>query len=666
MTDQQQRLDQLIEEINEHNYAYYVLDKPQIPDAEYDLLMRELQNIEAEHPEWVRPDSPTQRVGSLAEERFGQVVHGEPLLSLGNAFSAEELRDFDQRVRQGSGLTEVEYVVELKIDGLAVNLTYEEGLLQRAATRGDGKVGEDVTANIRTIGTIPLRLRGKHAGLLEVRGEVFMPRASFARLNKEKDEQGETPFANPRNAAAGSLRQLDSRITAERDLSSFMYGLGLHVGVELEKHSELLEFLQQQGFKVNPHYKVLNNIEEVIRHIETWSEKRHDLPYDTDGMVVKVNQRSVQRQLGSTAKDPRWAIAYKFPAEQAVTKIEDIEVKVGRTGVLTPTAILTPVKLAGTTVSRATLHNADFIAEKDLMIGDQVRIHKAGEIIPEVLAVVKEARTGEEKPFVMPAVCPECGSPVARTEGEVAYKCQNQGCPALFREGLNHFVSRNAMNIDGLGPKVIESLLKAGLVKEAADLYSLTIEQLSGLERMGKKSAQNLVTAIQQSKTVGLARLLFALGIRFVGAKAAAQLAEHFRSMDKLKQATAEDLTEVAEIGPKIAASVVEYFQNPRHLAQIESLKQYGLVMTQEEEVPQAKAEAFLDKTFVLTGTLPTLSRREATELIEQLGGKVTGSVSRKTDYVVAGEEAGSKLDKAQTLGIAILTEEELLALAKK
>ncbi len=657
-----QEIDELRRLLHYHSHRYYVLDAPEIEDAEFDRLYQRLVKLEQDHPELITPDSPTQRVGGTPAEGFERVAHSVPMLSLSNAFSAEDLLAFDTRVRNGLPDDSLEYVVELKIDGLAINLVYESGRLLRAATRGDGTEGEDVTSNVRTIRAVPLVLNGQVPPVMEVRGEAYMPRPAFDRLNDERAEAGEPLLANPRNAAAGSLRQLDSRVTASRTLDIFVYGMGAREELAVTTHEQTLQFLQELGFKVNPHYRVCKTISEVIAYCQSWAEKRVDLPYDIDGLVIKVNSLAGQRQLGSTAKDPRWAIAFKFPAEQATTIVEDIVVRVGRTGVLTPTAVLRPVRLAGSTVSRATLHNEDFIKEKGICIGDTVIIHKAGEIIPEVISVVESRRTGAEKSFVMPATCPECGSMVLRIPGESAHKCINSACPALLREGLIHFVSRDAMNIDGLGQAVVTSLVDSGLVADAADLYTLTAEQVLNLERMGPKSAQNLIEAIAASKQAGLARLLFGLGIRFVGAKAAATLARHFGDIELLAKASADELTALDEIGPRIAESVVESLARPEAERLIAKLTAAGVKLT--EEIRRTTGILPLTgKTFVLTGTLPTLTRNDAAELIESQGGKVTSSVSKKTDYVVAGEEAGSKLDKAQKLSITVLNEAELMAL---
>ena len=658
-----QELQELREQLHRHNHQYYVLDAPVISDAEFDRLMRRLQEIEAAHPEWVTADSPTQRVGGQPLAGFEKVTHAAPLLSLGNVFSAAELRAFDNRVRSAIG-NAVEYIVELKIDGLAVNLIYENGRLNRAATRGDGEVGEDVTTNVRTIRSIPLVLRETEAlpAYFEVRGEVFMPRRAFDRLNRQRSAAGEVLFANCRNAAAGSLRQLDPKVTASRTLDFFAYGIGQRQGLPFRTHAEVLAGLGRSGFRINPHHRTFPTIEEVVAYCESWADRRAGLDYDIDGLVVKVNPLALQEELGNTVKEPRWAIAWKFPAEEAATVVEDIFVGVGRTGVLTPTAILQPVLLSGSTVSRATLHNEDFIRDKDVRIGDTVIIHKAGEVIPEVVAVVAEKRTGTEREFIMPSACPECGQPVVRKPGEAAHRCVNPVCPAMAREGLIHFVSRDAMNIDGLGPSIIESLLSAGLVNDAADLYSLNVDGLAKQERLGEKSATNLVQAIDASREAGLARLLFALGIRFVGAKVAGILAKAYGKMETITEAALEDLVQIPDIGPRIAESVVGYFADPEHLALIDKLRQAGVLM-EEKQSADLPPQIFAGKTFVLTGALSTLSRDEASAEIEKRGGKAASSVSRKTDFVVAGAEAGSKLAKARELGVTVLTEQEFLAM---
>ena len=659
--------EKLRREIRHNEYLYYVLDAPEITDAEYDRMMVRLRELEARYPDSIPADSPTQRVGGRASSQFTEVRHLEPLLSLGNVFSAEELRAFDERVRSGLPAgSKVEYVMEPKIDGLACSLIYENGKLVRAATRGDGVVGENVTANVRTIRSIPLTLKVPEGEavpeLLDVRGEVYMPRQAFMRLNEQRAERGESEFANPRNAAAGSLRQLDPQITASRSLSFFAYYL---VGEGAQpKHSESLALLARYGFKVSENYKVVENIDEAIKYIGDFNELRQGLSYDTDGAVIKVNDVYQQRILGATGKDPRWATAYKYPPEQAETTLEDIDWRVGRTGVLTPTAVLTPVKLSGSVISRATLHNEDFIRAKDIRIGDRVVINKAGEIIPEVLRVVVEKRTGDEKEVEIPSVCPECGWRVERQGEEAAIRCTNPHCPALGREGLIHFVSRDAMNIDGCGPSVINALLDAGLVRDAADLYSLRKEDLLKLERMGEKSADNLLAALAESKKNELDKLLFALGIRHVGAKVARILATEFGSMEKLQQAQPEELAQIRDIGDKIAESAVTWLNVPANIDLVERLAAAGLTMT---FTPPASQEdnPFFGKTLVFTGTMPTLGRAEAKTMAQDVGAKVSGSVSKKTDYVIAGAEAGSKLEKAQQLGVTVIDEAEFLRLLK-
>lgn len=659
--------EKLRREIRHNEYLYYVLDAPEITDAEYDRMMVRLRELEARYPDSIPADSPTQRVGGRASSQFTEVRHLEPLLSLGNVFSSEELRAFDERVRSGLPAgSKVEYVMEPKIDGLACSLIYENGKLVRAATRGDGIVGENVTANVRTIRSIPLTLKVPEGEavpeLLDVRGEVYMPRQAFMRLNEQRAERGESEFANPRNAAAGSLRQLDPQVTASRSLSFFAYYL---VGEGAQpKHSESLALLTHYGFKVSENYKVVENIDEAIKYIGDFNELRQGLSYDTDGAVIKVNDVYQQRILGATGKDPRWATAYKYPPEQAETTLEDIDWRVGRTGVLTPTAVLTPVKLSGSVISRATLHNEDFIRAKDIRIGDRVVINKAGEIIPEVLRVVVEKRTSDEKEVEIPNVCPECGWRVERQGEEAAIRCTNPHCPALGREGLIHFVSRDAMNIDGCGPSVINALLDAGLVRDAADLYSLRKEDLLKLERMGEKSADNLLAALAESKKNELDKLLFALGIRHVGAKVARILATEFGSMEKLQQAQPEELAQIRDIGDKIAESAVTWLNVPANIDLVERLAAAGLTMT---FTPPASQEdnPFFGKTLVFTGTMPTLGRAEAKTMAQDVGAKVSGSVSKKTDYVIAGAEAGSKLEKAQQLGVTVIDEAEFLRMLK-
>ena len=653
MQDEFQRVATLRKEIEDANKQYYGFDQPRITDSEYDALMRELLDLEADHTDWVTPDSPTQRVGGEVAKGYTKVRHLDHLLSLDNAFDPDDLREFDRRVRQVA--PSADYVVELKIDGLTVALTYEDGLMVRGATRGDGVVGEDITANVKTVGSIPLRLN-EVVPKLSVRGEGFMPKASFARLNQEREEEGQAAFANPRNAAAGSLRQLNSRITAERKLDYFAYQVLAAKELGLHKQTEVLTYLQQQGFVVNPEYKVFSDIEQVIAYCEEMASERHRFSYDIDGLVIKVDEFALQEELGFTAKSPRWAISYKFPAEQVETVVEDIIIRVGRTGVLTPTAVLKPVSVAGSTVSRATLHNLDNIRVKDICIGDHVLLHKAGDVIPEVVRVLPEKRTGKERAFEMPDLCPECQSPVRQDEGEVAFRCQSITCPARQREGIIHFVSRDAMAIDGLGPAVIQQLLDAVLIKDAADLYSLTFEDLTPVERMGKKSAENLLKTIEDSKERGLAPLIFALGIRHTGEKAGKILAQTFGSMDQLLRATLEELQAISDVGPTMAESLVQFFALESTVRFLNKLRDAGVKMNAAES---SKPQIFTGKSIVVTGSLERWERRQIETLIEECGGKAASSVSKKTAFVVAGEKAGSKLVKAQGLGIPILTEEE-------
>ncbi|MGI6575546.1 MAG: NAD-dependent DNA ligase LigA [bacterium] len=655
-----QRIKELRELLAYHNYRYYTLDDPELSDAEYDRLLRELQDLENAYPELITPDSPTQRVGGEPLAYFAVVEHRVPLLSLANAYSEQELWEFDRRVQESAAGEPVQYVVELKIDGLAVALTYEKGIFVRGATRGDGFRGEDITANLRTVRSLPLRLQGQAPELLEIRGEVFMPREAFARLNKERAEKGEPLFANPRNAAAGSVRQLDSRIAAARRLDIFVYAIGYAQGREFKTHQEVLAYLAEIGCKVNTNKIVCDDMQAVIAFCKEWSgERRQQLPYDIDGLVVKVNSLQLQSQLGATAKSPRWAIAYKFPAQQAVTTLREIITRVGRTGVLTPTAIFDPVELAGSTVTKAALHNLDYIREKDIKIGDQIVVQKAGDVIPEVVAVLKDKRTGTEIEFVMPERCPVCGSEVVRLPGEAAHRCTGLACPAQLQEGLIHFASRNAMNIDGLGPALISQLTEKGLVKNPADLYGLTLEQLLQLERVGEKSAQNLLAAIAESKQNPWDRLLFGLGIRFVGSRVAQILAEHFPDLQALMAAREEDLLAIPEIGPQIAASIVSFFAEPQNRSVVAALQEYGVNMGNNKEEKAAETLPLAGKTFVLTGSLAKHSRSEATALLQKLGARVVGSVSKNVDYVVAGEKPGSKLERAQSLGVKILTEQE-------
>ncbi|MFC3039750.1 NAD-dependent DNA ligase LigA [Virgibacillus xinjiangensis] len=655
----QEQINALRELLNQYGYEYYVLDKPSVPDAEYDQKMQELLKLEGEFPELITSDSPTQRVGGEPLDAFEKVQHDNPMLSLGNAFNEQDLRDFARRATEGTD-EPVSFVCELKIDGLAVSLTYENGRFVRGATRGDGTTGEDITSNLRTIRSMPLTI--KETEKLEVRGEAFMPHKSFLSLNQAREERGEEPFANPRNAAAGSLRQLDPKIAARRNLDIFLYGVGEWENSEINSHSERLKKLEKLGFKTNPEWKRCDTMEEVMEYVEYWTNERPNLNYEIDGIVIKVDNLDQQEELGYTAKSPRWAIAYKFPAEEVVTELTDIELSVGRTGVITPTAILNPVKVAGTTVQRASLHNEDLIREKDIRIGDTVVVKKAGDIIPEVVRVLEDKRNGDEEEYHMPDTCPDCGSELVRLEEEVALRCINPNCPAQLKEGLIHFVSRNAMNIDGLGEKVIIQLFRENLVHTIADLYRLEKEQLLNLERMGEKSADNLLKAINVSKDNSLEKLLFGLGIRFIGSKAAKTIAAEFETMEKLQQASYEELVAVNEIGDKMADSIVQYFSEEKVTSLLDELRELGVNMEykgpRREEV--AEDSFFSGKTVVLTGKMETFSRKEAKQAIEALGGSVTGSVSKKTDLLIAGEDAGSKYDKASELGVTIWNEEQL------
>ena len=665
MEELKKRLEELKEQIRENDYQYYVLDDPKISDYEYDKLMQKLLDIEKAHPELLTADSPSQRVGGEALSEFPPYTHRNPLLSLGNSYNEDDLREFDRRVKSDLGVDTVEYVVEYKIDGLSVALSYENGVLVTGATRGDGYIGENVTNNIRTVKNIPLKLR-KTETLMEARGEVYLPRAAFERLNKQREENGEPLFANPRNAAAGSLRQLNPKIAAERDLRAIIYNLLYLEGADSpQSQSECLKYLHEQGFTVSEPL-VSSDIDEIVEYCRKKGEKRHELDYDIDGMVVKVNSIAYQEQLGYRARNPRWAIAYKFPPEQQRTKLKDITVQVGRTGVVTPVAQLEPVFLAGSTISRATLHNEDYIAQKEIMIGDTVIIEKAGEVIPAVVAVDKTKRDGNERAFAFPDLCPECGTPLIRLEGEAAVRCPNTlHCPAQVREGIIHFASRDGMNIDGLGPAVINQLYQAELIHDSADLYYLTREELLTIERMGEKSADNLLKSLEKSKNCSLAALIFSLGIPLVGLTVAKILAKEFGSIEKLKQASYDDLVAIDAVGTKIAQSITEYFAQESNSDFLARLEQAGIMMQEEHTEKQTK-EAFAGKTFVLTGTMVAMDRKTAQEKIESLGGKASSSVSKKTNYVVAGENAGSKLTKAEELGITILSEDEFLRLLEE
>lgn len=657
----EQRVIELNEQLRGYGHAYYVLDKPAVPDSVYDQLLHELIELETLYPDLIFPDSPTQRVGGTPISGFEKVTHDQPMLSLSNVFNEQDIRDFDKRVRNGAG-DNIQYVCELKIDGLAVSLIYENGQFARGATRGDGRIGEDITANLRTVRTIPLKI--KESVSIEVRGEVFMPKKSFHDLNKERGERGEELFANPRNAAAGSLRQLDPKVAASRNLDVFIYALGGEgQNYGLSEHEETLQYIDGLGFKINNERQVCNSVEEVLAYIEKWNGQRSSLSYEIDGIVIKVNSYLQQQELGFTAKSPKWATAYKFPAEEVMTTVRDIELSVGRTGVVTPTAILDPVSVAGTTVQRASLHNEDLIKEKDIRIGDRVIIRKAGDIIPEVVSSLIEQRTGDEEPFSMPENCPACDSELIRIEGEVALRCVNPQCPAQITEGMIHFVSRNAMNIDGLGEKVIEQLYREGLIADVSDLYKLTKDQLLALDRMGEKSAGNLIAAIDASRSNSMEKLLFGLGIRHVGERGARILSEHYGSMENLMKAAREDLIGIHEIGEKMADSIVSYFETEEVQQLMERLAaaDVNLTYTGPRIRVEEGANSFAGKKIVLTGKLEQLTRGEAQARIEALGGQVSGSVSKKTDLVIAGEEAGSKLAKAMELKVDVWDEERLL-----
>ncbi len=644
------RAAELKEQLNYHIKRYYDEDAPEITDYEYDMMMRELKEIEAEYPQLITSDSPTQRVGGTASEKFAPVVHTVRMESLLDAFSADELDAFDQRVKQAAG--EVSYVVEPKIDGLSVSLEYENGRLVRGSTRGDGDVGEDVTHNILTIKSIPLELNEK-LPVLEVRGEVYMPHSSFEELVLRQDEAGEKPFKNPRNAAAGSLRQKDSAVTATRGLDMFVFNIQRIEGKELSSHKESLDYLTSLGFKTVPGYERFGSFDDVKKCIERIGEKRGTLSFDIDGAVIKVDDFSKRELMGSTAKFPRWAVAFKYPPEEKPTVLRDIEVAVGRTGVLTPTAVFDPIQLAGTTVSRATLHNQDFINEKQIALGDTIVVRKAGDIIPEVLSVVEHCGEGV---FTLPEFCPSCGAAVTRENGEAAVRCNNSDCPAQLKRRLIHFCSRDAMDIESLGEAVVELLVDNGLVSSVEDIYTLTPEVLIGLDHFAKKSADNLVKAVADSKENDLYKLIFGLGIRHIGQKSAKLLSEHFLTMQALQQADIEEISKIEGFGGIMAQSVAQYFALPQTAALIEKLTELGLNMKSLREI---ESDKFAGKIFVLTGTLPTYTRNQAAEIIEKLGGKVSSSVSKKTDFVLAGEDAGSKLKKANDLGVTVISEEQ-------
>jgi DNA ligase (NAD+) len=656
-----QEIEALRDKLRRHEYLYHVLDQPEISDAAYDRLMNRLKELEAAHPELITPDSPTVRVGATPREGFQTVQHARPMLSLDNAFSYEALADFDRRVRQGSGREKIEYIAEHKFDGLSISLQYVNGGLARGVTRGDGRTGEDVTPNVKTIRSIPLRVdlaalkKLKLPASFEVRGEVLMTRRAFEAMNRQQEESGGKIFVNPRNAAAGSVRVLDPSITARRRLEFFAYYLLVDGDVPFPKHSDSLEALKQLRFRASEDWKLCDGIEQVYKYCDAWEPKREELPYEIDGVVIKVNSLGIQRELGYTAKAPRWAIAYKYPARQETTVVNDIRVQVGRTGTLTPVAVLEPVQVGGVTVSRSTLHNMDEIDRLGLQIGDTVLIERAGEVIPHVLKVTKEG--ANRKPFRMPKNCPECGSAIHRAEGEVAYRCVNAACPAKRKESLLHFASRHAMDINGLGDKIVDQLVDKGMVKDIADLYTFKLDDVADLDRMGEKSAQNLLAQIAASKKHTLARLIYALGIRMVGERTGQLLAEHFSSLDELAEAKEEQLFEVTEVGPKVAAAIAEFFSEPANQRIIKKLDKAGVRPTAEKRV--FKSQKFAGKSFVFTGALANRSREEAGQLVMQHGAKISSSVSKKTDYVVVGADPGSKYEKAKELGVPVLTESE-------
>ena len=664
-------IQKLRDQIRYHEHRYYVLNDPEISDFEFDQLMRRLQDLEREHPELITPDSPTRRVGGEPAEEFPKVRHSVPMISLDNTYSVDELRDFDRRVRELSGRSRVDYVGELKLDGLSMALIYQCGVLKRAITRGDGVTGEEVTANAKTIRAVPLRIDKKKVDLLgrpeafdrfEVRGEVMMPREAFEKLNAQREAAGEPKFSNPRNSAAGTMRLLDSRMVAQRQLDMYAYQLLVSAATPPAEHWKVLDVLSRMGFKVNPHRRLCHSFEELLSYIQEWESKREGLDYEIDGIVVKVNDTRLWDELGSTAKSPRWAVAYKYPARQATTVVKGIRAQVGRTGTLTPVADLEPVDVGGVTVSHATLHNMDEIERLGVKIGDTVLIQRAGEVIPQVVKVVKHAADGRE--FRMPKQCPVCGGDIYRAEGEVAYRCVNAACPAKLKESLLHFAGRRAMNIDGLGDALVDQLVDRGLVKDAADLYGLTHEQLANLERMGNKSASNLLEQIESSRNADLSRIIFALGIPSVGERTGHLLADHFGSLDELVRASGKELEEVFEVGPKMAKGISEFFREKRNLEVLEKLRSAGLQF--EQRAARKQDNRLAGKQFVLTGTLPHYSRDEARKMIEAAGGRVTGSVSKKTAYLVAGVEAGSKLDKAKALGVPAIDEVALLRLLGK
>jgi DNA ligase (NAD+) len=662
--DVEQKIETLREKIRHHEYRYFVLDEPEISDFDFDKLVEQLKKLEAEHPELITPDSPTQRVGGKPREGVVKVAHSSPMLSLDNTYNEDELRDWERRVHELSGRKDVDYVCELKLDGMSMALVYEDGQLVRGVTRGDGSVGEDVTLNIRTVRSIPLTVskeKLKKAGIpanFEVRGELLMPLAGFKKMNEDREAKGLSLFANPRNATAGTVRQLDASITAQRRLDYFPYILLQDGRTYFDRHSKTLEALVTAGFKVNQHRALAKNMDDVWQFIQNWEAKRETLPYEIDGVVIKVDRTSLQDELGFTGKAPRWAIAYKYAARAGITQIEDIRVQVGRTGKLTPVAMLAPVAIGGTTVRNATLHNMDEIERLGVKIGDWVQVERGGDVIPKVAKVIddKDHPRGH-KTFHMPEKCPVCGTKVVKTEGEVDYRCVNANCPAKLRETILHFASRHVMNIEGMGDALVTQLTDRGLVKNVADIYKLTKDDLLSLERMGDKSAQNILDEIEASKKLLLERVIFGLGIRFVGERTAQFLAEHFGSMDALMNASQEELEQVNEVGPRIAESISEFFHEPRNRELVKRLRESGLTFSGKK---RERGTKLTGKTFVLTGTLTKYSRDQAKKLIEDAGGRVSGSVSKKTDYVVAGSDAGSKLDKAKELGVTVIEENEM------
>ena len=659
--DIKKKIEELRKKIIQHNKKYYIDNKPEISDREYDNLMYELKQLEESYPEFITPDSPTLRVGGEALKEFKTVEHRVPMLSMDNTYSPEEIIEFDKRVRKNLEVDRLDYVVELKIDGVSISLLYENGKFIRGATRGDGFKGDDVTLNIKTIKSLPLKLEARKGtpvpSLFEARGEVYLPAKSFLEINEEKEELGEELFANPRNAAAGSLKLLDSAMVAKRHLDMWVYGVGYTEGMEFQTQSEALIFLKDSSFRVNPSIKKCSSIEKVIEYCNEWQEKRHKLEYDIDGMVIKIDSFSYQRSLGQTSKSPRWMIAYKFPAERKETVLEDILVQVGRTGTLTPVAVLNPIKLAGSTVSRASLHNQDEIGRKDVRIGDRVLVEKAGEIIPQIVGVVKNKRKGSEKEFFMPKKCPACGSAVKKLKNEVALRCENMGCPAQLKERIRHFASKEAMDIEGMGDAIVAQLVDKQMVKSYGDIYILKHKELANLERMADKSARNLISAIEKSKANSFNRLVYGLGIRHVGVRSAWILASRFRSLDALASSGIEELQSINEIGPVMAESIFNFFRTEENKKLIEKLR-YNGVNTEEKDL-SLKSKNLEGKTFVVTGSLESFSRNEIEELIRRHGGNASLSVSKNTDYVVAGKDPGSKFEKAKELSVKIINEDE-------